>query len=148
MASPENCVKGQEVCVIKTFLDSGVLMAAWRGTEDQASAALSCMEDANREFYTAQMVKLELLPKAHFYHKPGELEIYEPHFARTKKEEPLSESLGRDAMRLAKKHGVSAADALNIAAAIRLGVEEFFTSEHSQKPLFRVPGIKVISIAS
>ena len=37
-------------------------------------------------------------------------------------------------------------DALNMAAALRLGVEEFFTSESTGKPLFKVPGIKVISL--
>jgi len=51
--------------VTRTFLDSGVLLTAWRGKEccDQA---LAVMEDESREFCTAQLVKLELLPKPAF----------------------------------------------------------------------------------
>ena len=45
----------------RTFLDSGVLLTAWRGKEC-CEQALAVMEDAGREFCTAQLVKLELLP--------------------------------------------------------------------------------------
>ena len=47
--------------MIRTFLDSGVLLTAWKGRD--AATAISVMEDADREFVTAQMVKLELIPK-------------------------------------------------------------------------------------
>ena len=49
-----------------TFLDSGVLLTAWRGKEC-CEQALTVMEDENREFCTAQLVKLELLPKPAFF---------------------------------------------------------------------------------
>jgi hypothetical protein len=39
-------------------------------------------------------------------------------------------------------------DALQIAAAIRQGVEEFYTSEKPGKPMFRVNEISVISLFS
>ncbi|MDQ6632029.1 MAG: PIN domain-containing protein [Verrucomicrobiota bacterium] len=132
--------------MIKTFLDTGIFLAAWRGNEQAAGEAVSIMEDANREFFTAQLVKLELLPKPVFHKNHHEISFYNTHFLQIKKEEPLSESLGNDAMRLAKQYGISAADSLNIAAAIRLGVQEFITTEARSKPLFRVPGIKIISI--
>jgi hypothetical protein len=64
----------------------------------------------------------------------------------TKKEERLSRELGDEAMQIAGKYGLSAADALNVAAALRNGVEEFFTVELPSKPMFRVPGIRFISL--
>ncbi len=47
---------------------------------------------------------------------------------------------------LAKKFGLAAGDALNLASAIRQGADEFITSELPGKPIFRVPGIQVISL--
>ena len=42
----------------RTFLDSGVLLTAWRGKEC-CEQALAVMEDESREFCTAQLVKLD-----------------------------------------------------------------------------------------
>ena len=131
----------------RTFLDSGVLLTAWRGKEccDQA---LAVMEDGSREFCTAQLVKLELLPKPAFFKQKLETEFYGTYFAQVEHEEPLSEALGKEAMALASTHGIAAADALNLCAALRLGAEEFITSEKPGKPMFSVAGIRVISLHS
>jgi hypothetical protein len=130
----------------KTFLDSGVLLTAWKGKADDARAALSIMEDENREFYTSQMVKLELLPKPSFYRQRLETEFYNTHFNFTRRDEPLSEQLGTEAFRLAANYGLAAADALNLAAAMRMGVEEFVTTEIPGKPPFRVSELQVTSL--
>jgi predicted nucleic acid-binding protein len=95
---------------------------------------------------TSQLVKLELLPKPAFFKQQAELDFYQTHFSMVKAEEELSEELGRDAFRLAQQYGVSAADALHLAAAFRLKAVEFVTSELPGKPMFRVPGIKITSI--
>ncbi len=131
----------------RTFLDSGVLLTAWRGKEC-AEQALSLMEDAGREFCSAQLVKLELLPKPAFFKQRAEIRFYHIHFKRLKAEEPLSADLGKEAMSLASAHGLAAADALNLSAAIRLGAAEFITSEKPGKPMFNVSAIKVISLHS
>jgi hypothetical protein len=106
------------------------------------------MEDESREFCTAQLVKLELLPKPAFFKQKLETEFYGTYFAQVEHEEPLSEALGNEAMALASAHGIAAADALNLCAALRLGAEEFITSEKPGKPMFSVPRIKVISLHS
>jgi len=129
---------------VKTFLDSGVLLTAWRGRD--AEAALAVMEDPHREFYTSQLVKLELLPKPAFFKLEAEIEFYQTHFRSTKGEEPLSRELGAKAAELARQHGLAAVDALHLAAAIRQGVDEFVTAEKPGKPMFRVRGIAVKSI--
>jgi hypothetical protein len=133
--------------VTRTFLDSGVLLTAWRG-KDFCEQALAVMEDESREFCTAQLVKLELLPKPAFFRQKLETEFYGTFFAQVKHEEPLSATLGNEAMALASAHGIAAADALNLCAALRLGAEEFITSEKPGKPMFSVSGIRVISLQS
>jgi predicted nucleic acid-binding protein len=108
---------------LKTFLDSGVLLTAWRGKEPESTAALSVLDDGQREFFTSQMVKLELVPKPTFHKQHNELDFHETHFKGVKAEEPFSSDLGKAAFELAKKHGLAAADALNIAAAVRQGAQ-------------------------
>jgi predicted nucleic acid-binding protein len=129
---------------LKTFLDAGVLLTAWRGRD--AEAALAVMEDPRRQFYTSQLVKLELLPKPSFFKQEAEVEFYETHFQAVKGEEPLTPELGEKADELARRYGIAAVDALHLAAAIRQGAAEFITAEKPGKPLFRVTGITVRSI--
>ncbi len=129
---------------MRTFLDSGVLLTAWRGRD--AEAALAVMEDPQREFCTSQMVKLELLPKPAFFKQKAEVAFYQTHFRAAKGEEPLSLELGEKAEELARQHGLAAMDALHLAAAIRQGADEFITAERPGKPMFRVRGILVKSI--
>ena len=112
---------------MRTFLDSGVLLAAWRA-DGLARPALSIMSDDQREFVTSQLVRLELLPKPRFERRLMEVRFYESHFAEAAACEPLSVELGREAEVLAARYGLSGADALHIAAAIRQGVVEFYTS--------------------
>ena len=132
---------------MKTFLDSGVLLHAWRG-ETLSGAALKIMDDDTREFFTSQLVRLELLPKARFEKRPRAAAFYEAHFADCAGCQPLSQELGLEAEKLAARHGLAGPDALQIAAAIRQGVEEFYTSEKPGKPMFRVKEIRVISLFS
>jgi predicted nucleic acid-binding protein len=129
---------------VRTFLDSGVLLTAWRGRD--AEAALAVMEDPQRQFCTSQLVKLELLPKPAFFKQEAEIEFYQTHFRMTIGEEPLSRELGEKARELASQHGLAAMDALHLAAAIRQGADEFITAEKPGKPMFRVRGIIVKSI--
>lgn len=129
---------------MKTFLDAGVLLTAWRGRD--AEAALAIMEDPQRQFYTSQLVKLELLPKTAYFKQEAEAEFYQTHFLAVLGEEPLSAELGKKADELARQHGLAAVDALHLAAAIRQGANEFITSEKPGKPMFRVRGIAVKSI--
>ncbi len=132
---------------MKTFLDSGVLLHAWRGA-NLSGAALKVLEDDTRQFVTSQMVRLELLPKARFERHTAEVAFYEDHFSDCVACEPLGEALGNEAEKLAVRYGLAGPDALQLAAAVRQGVEEFYTSEKPGKPMFRVKELKVISLVS
>jgi predicted nucleic acid-binding protein len=129
---------------MKTFLDSGVLITAWKGKN--AEIALSVLEEPARSFYSSYLVRMEVLPKPAFERKNPEIEFYNLHWERLEAEEPLSERLSQEAMALAKQYGLAAVDALHIAAAIRQGVEEFITTESPGKPLFRVKDLTVTSL--
>ena len=132
---------------MRTFLDTGVLLSAWK-RETLSATALTVMAADHREFYSSQMVRLELLPKPRFEKRSDEVRFYENYFLGTAASEPLSVELGNEAEALAARYGLSAADALQIAAAIRMDAEEFYTSEKPGKPMFRVKELKVISIHS
>ena len=130
-----------------TYLDSGVLLAAWRSAELRP-AALRVLEDTDRQFATSQLAKLELLPKPVFEKRPIERAFYQAHFEEAVATQPLDEQLGKAAQVLAEKYGLAAVDALHLSAALRAGAEEFYTSEKPGKPLFRVKELKVISLHS
>jgi len=112
----------------------------------ETDTARSIIADERREFLTCENVRLELLPKPIFEKRRSEAEFYNDYFDSAKVVEPFSRELGDAALVLAKKHGLAAGDALNLASAIRHGADEFITSELPGKPMFRVAGIKVISL--
>lgn len=132
---------------MKTFLDSGVLIAAWRQNELTA-AALNILADDDRQFFSSQLVRLEVLPKARFATQSKEEQFYLSHFSEAEAIEPLGAELGREAEKLAVRYGLSGPDALQIAAALRHKVQEFYTTEKPTKPMFRVKELKIISLHS
>ena len=132
---------------MRTFLDSGILLTAWK-REHLHAEALALLADESRQFFSSQMVRLELLPKPRFERRTAEVDFYESFFAGVEVIEPLSAELGREAEKLGARYGLSGPDALQIAAAIRHDVQEFYTTEKSTKPMFRVRELKVISLHS
>lgn len=119
---------------------------AWR-QNDLTTAALTILSDDVRQLFSSQLTRLELLPKPRHERRPREVAFYEEQFKEVVFE-PLSEALGNEAETLATRYGLAGPDALQIAAAIRQGVEEFVTSEKPGKPMFRVKEFQVISLHS
>ena len=105
------------------------------------------MAHDGRKFFTCENVKLEVLSKPAFEKRQSEVDFYNVYF-KAATIEPFSAELGDAALALAKKYGLAAGDALNLASAIRQGADEFITSELPGKPMFRVSGIKIISLHS
>jgi predicted nucleic acid-binding protein len=132
--------------VTRTFLDSGVLIAAARATGVLGTRALALFNDPDRVFVTGEFVCLESFPKAIYYKRRSEV-AFEDFFADAEHIVPLSEPLGHLAYTEACQAGLSGCDALHIAAAKSSGAEEFITTERPTKPLFRVPGIVITTIA-
>lgn len=132
---------------MRTFLDSGVLITAWRRNE-LTDCALKILCDDTRQYFTSQLVMLEVLPKARHGKQLKEEAFYTKHFSEAENIEPLSAELGREAEKLGARYGLSGPDALQIAAALRHDVQEFYTTEKNSKPMFCIRELKVISLHS
>lgn len=66
---------------LRTFIDSGVLLAAFKAAGELAENALAVLGDAERRFVSSDFVRLELLPKPICYGNDAERLFYETFFA-------------------------------------------------------------------
>jgi len=130
-----------------TFVDTGVLIQAARGTDDLAVRAHAILDDPEREFASSDFVKLEVMPKPIYNKYVPEAEFYEIFFDAVKHWSNISEELVEKAYHEACQAGLSAMDALHVAAAISVNANELVTTEKPEKPLHRITAIKVVSIA-
>jgi predicted nucleic acid-binding protein len=110
--------------------------------------AEAILDDLSREFVASDMLRLEILPKAHFHGRAKEAAFYEDYFNRAIEMVETTPVLVRTAETEAKAGGLSAIDALHVTAAKQAGAEEFITAELSSKPIFRVQGIQITSLRS
>jgi predicted nucleic acid-binding protein len=130
---------------MRTFLDSGVLMLGWRGEPREKAAAISTIEAPEQSLLASEMVRLELLPKPIYFKQKAEVEFYESIFSRCECD-AVDAELYASAFRLARRYGLSAAEAFNLASAVRLKADEFVTTEQPGKPMFRVKELKVVTL--
>jgi predicted nucleic acid-binding protein len=133
--------------VIKTFIDSGVLIAAARGQGSTSLRAVEVLDDPNREFVSSPFLKLEVLPKAIYNQRKGETQFYEAYFSVvghyvTDLEQVLLKG-DQEA-----RQSLGAMDALHVAAAVLAGATELITTEKPDKSIHRTRSIQVISIYS
>jgi predicted nucleic acid-binding protein len=133
--------------VIRTFLDSGVLIAAFRSRNTVSTPALTLLDDPERVFVTTDYVRLEVLPKPLYFRRETEAEFYEAFFAAAEFVE-VSQALVSAAFEEARQAGLAAMDALHVAAAKRASVDEFITVERPTRPVFRVAGLTVRTLES
>ena len=102
---------------IRTFIDSSLLIAAARGNQDISDRALAILDDPGCVFVTSDFVCLEVLPKAVFHVKQAEVHFYRAFFDRAKRTVKASSALVAHAQNEAEQAGLSAVDALHVAAA-------------------------------
>jgi predicted nucleic acid-binding protein len=131
--------------VKRSFIDAGVLIAAARGTQAVSAAAMQILSDPDRTFLSSLFVRLEVQPKPVYFKKEAEQLFYESYFAAVSENSPL-EGLPERALTIAGRFGLSAIDALHVAAAEALGADELVTTERPGKPLLRVTLLPIISI--
>ena len=72
---------GKTVKIIKTYIDSGVLIQAYRGATIIGIKAREILEDPQREYVASLFIKLEVLPKAIYNKRTAEVNFYETFFA-------------------------------------------------------------------
>jgi hypothetical protein len=129
-----------------TFIDSGVLIAAARGSGDLALRAIGVLDDPGRSYASSPFVRLEVQPKAAFHGRSREAAFYEVFFDSVQQWATANEELVREAQSQALQFGLSALDALHVAAALALGAEEIITVERPGRPIHRVTAVAVTTI--
>lgn len=128
------------------FIDSGVLIAAATGRDHVANEARRVLLDPEIEFASTQFVWLEVLPKAQYTGRLQEVRFYKRYFDSVTAWADVDMDLLEDAAAIAAKHGLSAVDAIHVAAALGLDAKRLITTERKSKPLHRVTEIQVTTI--
>ncbi|MEG3437234.1 hypothetical protein V0288_08900 [Pannus brasiliensis CCIBt3594] len=134
--------------MIRTFIDSGVLIAAARGVGNGADRAIEILGDTRREFASGVFLKLEVLPKAIYNGRTAEADFYQTYFDAVTYWATDVETLIEAAYQESTRYGLGAMDALHIVAAVSVEAEEFITYEKPGKSIYRTESIRVISARS
>lgn len=129
----------------RTYLDSGVLLAAFKGEGELGLRALQILDDPQRQLVVSDAVKIELLPKPIYEQRQPEANFYRQVFASSELHAWNVDVLQR-AYELAKQYGIAAMDAIHAAYAEYAKVDEIVTTEKPGKPMFRVPAPPVRSL--
>ena len=129
-----------------TYVDSGVLIAATRGTHPASIPAAVILNDATRRFVVSDFVLLEVLPKATFHRQIAEVDFYNRYFARVHLWMLTTPALIGLALLRGGEFGLGGMDALHVAAAELASADELVTTERLTKPLPRVTSVRIVSI--
>lgn len=128
---------------IRTFLDSGVLIAAYKGQPALEKPAGEILKDPNRVFLSSPFVRHEVSPKALFNKQSGEYRFYQKYFRRSIMLDDLKSILSL-ASRESARSGIGAMDSLHIAAAYLLNADEFITTERPGKSIYRSSLVSIV----
>ena len=131
-----------------TYIDSGVLINAFRGKSDLGLRAINILDDNNRSFASSPFVRLETLPKAIYQGQQTEEDFYQTFFSVVSHWATDLTIIIPNAQTIASRYGIAGMDAIHIAAAIAIAAEEFVTTEKPTKPMFRVTEIQITSIVN
>jgi predicted nucleic acid-binding protein len=129
----------------RTYLDSNVLLAAFKKNSKAASHAIQILDDPDRTLLVSDAVWLEIMPKPVYEKQREEIEFYEAIFSEAERLEWNLSTLVH-AANVAQQYGIAAMDAIHVAYALDAQSEELVTAEKSTKPMFRAQGIKILSI--
>ena len=128
---------------IRTFVDSGVLIAAYKGSPSVVALAIDILDDPNRVFLSSPFIRHEISPKALYNRRQDEYRFYQNYFRRAVFCDDLKSILSHAGKESAKS-GVSAMDSLHIAAAYLLDADEFVTSEKPGRSIYRTSLVKIV----
>jgi hypothetical protein len=130
---------------LRTYLDSNVLIAAWRGEVLAKAWSRAILDDPKRQFVVSDFVRIEVMPKPAFYRQTDEIAFMEMvlNFSEYISTTPV---LIQRAIRLASQYDIAPLDALHVSAAIEVGVDELVTLEKIEKPMCQQNEVRVVSI--
>jgi predicted nucleic acid-binding protein len=133
--------------MVRVFIDSGMLIAAFRGEPGIRESAFVVLSDPNLEFWYSPLVRLEVILKPTYHRRKAELAFYEEYFSHANcfgDLDRIFEVGGREAMR----HGIAVVDALHVAAAHLSRCAALVTTEKPTRPIFRTSLVRVVGIST
>ena len=131
----------------RTYVDSGVLIAAARNRGNLTERALRVLADTSqREFVYSDYVKLEVIPKATYENRQPEIAFYEEFFASVSLWLAFDIEHLHMALLEACRSGLEAMDALHVVAAASGKCDEMITTEKPGRPIHRTKLVAVLSI--
>lgn len=130
----------------KTFIDSDVLIYAFRGEAELCRKAMEILDDPEREFIVSDYLKLEILPKPIFHQFHEEVEFMQTFLDSASFHVSATSSITDKAIALACRYNLSPLDALHAGTAIESNADVLVTGEKPENPLCQVQEIKVISL--
>lgn len=128
--------------MVRTFLDSGVIIAAACGSAREKERAQAILSDPQRELLTSPFVELEILPHAERNGVAENVAFYREYFKTARSYSDLQRIITVTAAEL-RETNMKLADALHVAAAHLAGADEFITTEKSTKSMHRNTLVKV-----
>ena len=123
--------------MILSYPDASTFITAWRTRDEPESKALAYLYDPSRTLVASRFVVLETLTKAAYQRRRDEVSFYEETLGLVREWIPNDDALLERAIVLASTYDIMNLDALHIASAERVGVQEFVTTEKPGKPLYR-----------
>ena len=128
----------------RDYIDSGVVLTAWRGDERLKRAARAFLSRLDRTLVASSLMRLETWPKAAYRANLEELSFFNSIFYSIDEWIPIEDALIEAAIELGRHYDIVNLDALHAAAAIRGGADRFVTTERPGKPLYRLTEVKVV----
>ena len=129
----------------RVYLDTGVLISAFRGEDELANRALEVLDDPDVCLVLSEYVRLEVLPKPIFHKNLSEERFLQEVIGVSECIESTRE-IRDQAFTLACTYNLNTIDALHVSAAIAAKVDEIITLENSTKPMCNVREIVVRSL--
>jgi len=131
---------------IRTFLDAGVLITAVTAQHRDSLKAINLLNDPHRVFASSVYIQLEVLPKTIYFNHQGQLRTYQRYFQMVKYWPRSPEKILTAGFRYARQYGLSALDALHVAAAVLTNCDEMITTEGPHSAIHRAKAIKIITL--
>lgn len=133
--------------MIRTYVDSGVLIAAARGSGKLGQRALEIISDtASREFISSEYVRFETVPKPTYFSRSAEVRFYEEFFSSAVRWFSFDATHLSEAFDEACTSGLSSTDAVHVVLAALAGCQELVTSEKRTSAIHRTNRVRVVSI--
>lgn len=133
--------------MIRTYVDSGVLIAAARGAGKLAQRALAIIADtASRDFVCSDYIKLETVPKPMYFGRKAEVSFYEAYFSTAVAWQSFDATDMENAFEEACRSGLSSVDAIHVVVAALSECDELVTSEKPPSAINRTKLVRVVSI--